>query len=365
MTFFDSQHQRAALVLTLLGVGLAIALAPYATGLIAVPVLYVVWRPVHGPLSRIIGKRLAALAMVALTIVLVVLPGISIVGLLVDRAQSMASQLASGPLLSRIRDLEIGPLDVGSRLVAMSEQVLTWLGSNALRLVGTATRFALNLVLALFGLYYLLINGGEVWSGVRPYIPFSEVNAERLRMRFKDVTTSTVIGTGLTAVAQGTAVAMSFVLTGLADPLFWGVVTLVFAILPVLGSGMVWIPAVAVHLIGGNIGAGVFMLVWNLTATGIIDYAIRPLVFNRFAQIHPLITLVGAVAGVSYFGLLGLLVGPLALTYFFEIVRMYREEYVTGGSGSGFTAEQPVPALVVAPSDFAQTKGPPVGGPSL
>lgn len=352
MTFFDSRHQRAALVLTLLAIALAIALAPYASGLIAVPVLYVVLRPLHAPVSRIVGVRLASLLMVALTVVLIVLPGISIVGLLVDRAQSMAGELISGPVLRRLRDLEFGPFDVGSRLVALSEQVVTWLGSNALRLVGTATRFALNLVLALFGLYYLLINGGEVWAAVRPYIPFSETNAEKLRMRFRDVTTSTVIGTGLTAVAQAIAVSMSFLLTGLTDPLFWGVVTLVFAILPVLGSGMVWIPGVAVHVIGGHPGAAFFMLAWNLAATGLIDYGIRPMVFNRFAQIHPLITLVGAVAGVSYFGLLGLLVGPLALTYFFEIVRMYREEHVETGTVTGF------------PEDYAPAQAPVVEEPS-
>ncbi|MGE0441668.1 MAG: hypothetical protein AB7S39_14370, partial [Gemmatimonadales bacterium] len=70
----------------------------------------------------------------------------------------------------------------------------------------------------------------------------------------------------------------------------------------------------------------------------------RPLVFNRFAQVHPLVTLVGAIAGVSYFGLLGLLIGPLAISYFFEILRMYRDEFVPAGSQSGFTAEFPVPA---------------------
>jgi predicted PurR-regulated permease PerM len=356
MTFFDSKHQRAALVLSLLGIGLAIALTPYATGLIAVPVLYVVLGPVFRILSRLIGRRFAAVAVVVLTVLLVVLPGLSIVGLLVDRAQEMARQVTAGPLLDRLSGLRFGPFEVGPRLVALSEQIVTWLGSNALKLVGTATRFALNLLLALFGLYYLLLNGQEVWVAVRPYIPFSEANAEKLRTRFRDVTTSTVIGTGLTALAQGVAVALSFAFTGLSDPLFWGVVTIVFAILPVLGSGMIWIPAVAVLAIGGRLGAAMFVTIWNLAATGVIDYGMRPLVFNRFAQIHPLITLVGAVAGVSYLGLLGLLVGPLALSYFFEILRMYREEYVPVGTSSGFTAE--FPAAAGLPRDLAEPTPP-------
>jgi predicted PurR-regulated permease PerM len=361
MPFFDSRHQRAALLLTLLAVGLAIALAPYATGLIAVPVLAVVMGPMHRRLASVLGPRTAAVVVVLLTIVVIVIPGVSVVGLLVGQAQSMAGQVATGPLLDRLAQLRIGPFDVGSELASVGKQVVAWLGTNALRLVGTATRFTLNLLLTLFGLYYLLLTGPRVWSAVRPYIPFSDANAEKLRERFRAVTTSTVIGTGLTALFQGIAVALSFAFTGLANPVFWGVLTIVFAILPVVGSGLVWIPAVAVLLFDDRIGAAAFVALWNLGATGIIDYVIRPLVFNRFAQIHPMVTLIGAVAGVSYFGLLGLLVGPLAISYFFEIVRMYREEHVPAGSESGFTAEHPIapaPTLAAAPVG----EGPPAPG---
>lgn len=351
MTFFDSRHQRAALLILLLGVGLAVALAPYATGLIAVPVLYVIFAPVYRRLERVMVSRLAAGVAVLLSVLFIVLPGLSLIGLLVDRAQAMASTVAAGPLLQRLSQLQIGPFDLGARLVAIGEQVVTWLGGNALRLLGTASRFALNLLLALFGLYYLLLSGPEVWRAVRPYIPFSGPQADRLRDRFKDVTTSTVIGTGLTAAAQGVTVGLAFAFTGLPDPVFWGVVTFIFSILPVVGSGMIWIPAVLALALDHRFGAAAFMAGWNLAATGLIDYVIRPMVFRRFAQIHPIITLVGAIAGVSYFGILGLIVGPLALSYFFEILRMYREEHLPPGSASGFTAEQPIPQRLAPPAE--------------
>jgi predicted PurR-regulated permease PerM len=120
------------------------------------------------------------------------------------------------------------------------------------------------------------------------------------------------------------------------------VVTVVLSILPVVGSGMVWGPGIAVLLVGHRPGAAAFLAIWSLIASGAIDYVFRPLVFNRFAQVHPLITLVGAIAGVGYFGLLGILVGPLALSYFFEILRMYRAEFVPSGSESGFTEDHPI-----------------------
>ncbi len=102
-----------------------------------------------------------------------------------------------------------------------------------------------------------------------------------------------------------------------------------FSMLPVVGSGMVWAPAALVLVTRGHTGAGIGMLVWGLGVATLVDYLIRPYVSNRYAQIHPLITLAGAIAGVSYLGIVGLLIGPLALSYFFELLTMYQKEYLT------------------------------------
>jgi len=177
-------------------------------------------------------------------------------------------------------------------------------------------------------LVYLLLRPGETWAAVRPYIPFSAQNTEKLRQRFRDVTTSTIIGTGLTAAIQGTLVGLGFALAGIPNALFWGVVTMVFAILPVVGSGLVWAPAALALYFDHRYGAAIGLAVWGAIVVGNVDYVIRPMVFRRWANIHPLVTLIGALAGVPYFGILGLLIGPLALSYFFELIRMYREEYL-------------------------------------
>src|SRR5437660_948795 len=98
-------------------------------------------------------------------------------------------------------------------------------------ILGAAPRLALNLVIALFGLYYLLLRTGETWKSVLPYIPFSKSNADKLRVRFQNVTISTIIGTGLTAVIQGSMVGGGFAVVGLANAVFWGVVATVLAVL--------------------------------------------------------------------------------------------------------------------------------------
>ena len=328
MPFLDTNHQRAALVLIVLGIALLVAFVPFATGLVGIPVLYVVFEPVHRWLTRRLSPRFAAAIVVLLALFLIVVPGVSFAGLIVAQAQEIAGGVVQSPLLTRLSQLQIRNFDIGAQLADLGGKLVTWIGTSAFGLIGTATRLALNLTISLFGLYYLLLRPGETWQAVRPYIPFSAENAELLRQRFRNVTVSTVVGTGLVAAIQGVMVGLGFWAAGLSNALFWGVVTVVLAILPVVGSALVWGPGVIALAIGGQYGWAVALALWGILAVGNVDYIVRPIVFRRWANIHPIVTLLGALAGVPYFGILGLLIGPLALSYFFELIGMYRSEYL-------------------------------------
>jgi len=328
MPFLDTNHQRAALVLIVLGIALLVAFVPFATGLVGIPVLYVVFEPVHRWLTRRLSPRFAAAIVVLLALFLIVVPGVSFAGLIVAQAQEIAGGVVQSPLLTRLSQLQIRDFDIGAQLADLGGKLVTWIGTSAFGLIGTATRLALNLTISLFGLYYLLLRPGETWQAVRPYIPFSAENAELLRQRFRNVTVSTVVGTGLVAAIQGVMVGLGFWAAGLSNALFWGVVTVVLAILPVVGSALVWGPGVIALAIGGQYGWAVALALWGILAVGNVDYIVRPIVFRRWANIHPIVTLLGALAGVPYFGILGLLIGPLALSYFFELIGMYRSEYL-------------------------------------
>jgi predicted PurR-regulated permease PerM len=329
MPLIDTNHGRAAVLVLLLGAALVIALAPYATGIIGIPVLYAVFAPVHDWLGMRMRPRLAAVLVVVLALFLIVVPGVSFAGLVVGQAQEIAGSVIRNPVLGRLRELKLGGIDLGPRLADLGTQVVAWLGSSAFGLVGTATRLALNLTISLFGLFYLLLQPQETWEAAQPYIPFSTKNTEKLRQRFRDVTSATIVGTGLTAAVQGLLVGIGFWLTGLPNAVFWGVVTMVFAILPVVGSGLVWGPGALALIVSGRGLPGVLLAIWGAVVVGNVDYVVRPRIFKRWAHIHPLVTLLGALAGVPFFGILGLLIGPLALSYFFELVKMYREEYLS------------------------------------
>jgi predicted PurR-regulated permease PerM len=340
MPFLDTERQRAAWLVLALGLALLVALWPFSTGLVGAPVLYVVMAPVHRWLTRWLSPRVAAAVVIVLGILLILGPGLSLVGLVATEAQDMATGVIRSPLLARISRIRVGPYQVGAQLEQIGSQVVSFIGASALGLIGTATRAGIQLTIAFFGLYYLLIAPEATWRAVRPFIPFSAASAEILRRRFGDVTVSTLVGTGVTAAVQGIAVGVAFWVVGLSNPLFWGVVTVIFAILPVVGSGLVWGPGAAALVMDGRWGAAIGLAIWGLVVVGNVDNVIRPIVFRRWAQIHPFVTVIGAFIGLRYFGLLGLLIGPLAISYFFELIRMYRVEYLDEKEDVEISAEQ-------------------------
>ncbi len=349
MVMFDLKQQRAAALIFLLGAGIVIAVWPYITGLIWAPVLYIICAPFHRWLTRWMPAAAAAGVVIVVAILVVVVPLGSLVGLIAGEAAGVAQGVIASSVLDRVRELRVGPFDVGAQLNALVSRALSLLGTGALTVLSTVARMGMQLTIAFFGLFYLLCDRGGAWETLGPIIPFSPENRERLRQRFHDVTVSTLIGTFATATIQGICVGLAFWATGLPYAIFWGVVTIIVAILPVVGSGMVWAPAVIYLALNQRWVMAVLLAAWGIVIVGNVDNVIRPWVFRRYARIHPFLTVIGAFAGIKLFGLLGLLVGPLVLSYFFELIRMDRAEYLEPPREPELEATSSPPLTELAP----------------
>src|SRR2546428_2462240 len=145
MPLIDTNHQRAALLVLLLGVALVIALTPYATGLIGIPVLYAIFAPVHEWLSMRMRPKLAATVVVLLALFLIVVPGVSFAGLIVNQAQGIAGGVIQSPLLGRLKELRLGGIGPGPRPRVPRARGGGLVGSSGVRLVGSAPGPALQL----------------------------------------------------------------------------------------------------------------------------------------------------------------------------------------------------------------------------
>lgn len=327
MTFLREPRDRAGFLILVLGAAVLLAIAPFASGLLGAGVLYVIFVKPYRRLSRTINPGLAAALTLTVALVVIALPLGWLIGVVIAQAPDALKGLQSSEVFARVGQFRIGNLEVGAELAKASGTIASWLSARLFSFVGSATSAVLNLVIAFFGLYYMLRSHGETWPAIRRYIPFSSRTADALRDRFFSVTEATLLGTMLIAVIQGSLVGTGFWLVDLPDPFFWGTATAIASILPVLGTSLVWLPAVLVLIVQDRYGAAITMLVIGAGIASNIDNLIRPLVYRRVSHIHPMITLVGAFAGVKAFGLLGVLLGPLAIAYLFALIAFYREEY--------------------------------------
>ena len=317
----------ATVVIAGLGVAIGAAVLPFLFGLLGAPILAVMFGPLHRWMHERTGPKRAAAAVVATAVIAVFLPAIGISLLLISELPAVLASPEMNRVIAALAKLHVGPFDFGEQLAAASTDFVTWLSRQAMALIGGLTFVAINLLIAFLGLYFLLRQDGAVWAFVKRYVPFSPETAERLRVRFHDLTHATILGIGATALAQGLVVGGGFALVGLGHPLLWGAVTGVTSVLPVFGSSLVWLPATVILLVDRRFADATLMGAIGLLIASNIDNVIRPMIFRRVSDVHPLITVVGAFAGMRYFGLLGLLLGPLALVYFVELVRAYDHDF--------------------------------------
>ena len=319
---------RAAAILIVLGFCILWALTPFAPGILGAAIFYVLTiSAFRGMVARRVPRSLAATVMLLAVLLVILIPGGALVTVLIDEIPQAIRGLDAGPLIQKVQGLRIGPVNVGEQLARASGSMGSWVSARILGAVGGAARGTLNLLIALLGLYYLLMSAEDVWPKVKRYLPFTDDDSEDLRNKFYEVTMATVMGVFVVAIVQGVLVGTAFAVLGLPNPIVWGTVTAFTSVLPLFGSALVWLPGSIALFALGDVGKAIGLAVFGGVVVSNIDNIMRPIVSRRVGNLHPLTTLLGAFAGIEYIGLLGVLLGPLAITWFFELLLIYDKVY--------------------------------------
>jgi predicted PurR-regulated permease PerM len=259
----------------------------------------------------------------------------------VREASDAVRSWRAGEAFTWLSRTPLGSLDITKDIVNSATNVFTWLSSRAFALFGSLTATMLNVVIALFGVYYLLVGGGPLWVRVKRLLPLPQHVSDLLAVRFVEVTEALLLGTVLTAILQGTIVGGAFALFELHPAVFWGFVTACVSVLPLFGSALVWLPGVAILLIEHRVGAAVSLFLVGAVLASNLDNVVRLFLFRRVSGIHPMLTLVGAFAGIRLFGVIGALLGPLILSYLFELLTIYEQTMAAAATPLPTVPDQP------------------------
>jgi predicted PurR-regulated permease PerM len=180
-----------------------------------------------------------------------------------------------------------------------------------------------------FSLYFMLIYGRTMEDKLYEYVPLKDSNVDLIGEDINRTIHASVIGIPLIALIQGVVGLVGYLILGVRDPLLWFAVTCITAMLPVVGAALAYVPLAIIFFAQGDNWRGVGMLIWGFLFVGLVDNLFRFLLNKRLGNIHPLITVFGVIAGISLFGFIGLIFGPMLLSLFIVLLKVYSNEFIS------------------------------------
>lgn len=297
---------------------------------------YVFLKPVYSFLrARGLGKVPSGCATLAIGALLIGIPCVFALKLMAGEAASLYSQAqlsgqidqlgkAVGNISTAVPQLG-SPDQLSADFTKTAMATALYAQSLVFGWVQGMGKVALDLLIAVFTLYYLLVSE-EKLGKIRNYLPFSAKNTDLMVSESKKVLYSSVLVTGLMAVIQAVPLTLVFIYFNVPGAVFLGIIAALLTCVPFTGIPVVWIPVAIIEALSGNTGAAL-----GITAVGLVIAVIenfRPMLQNRIGKIHPLVSLLGVIVGVPYFGILGFLIGPILLSLALLSARMFKEEYL-------------------------------------
>ncbi|MGI4883411.1 MAG: AI-2E family transporter [Janthinobacterium lividum] len=327
-----TSHQRFIMLivtLVLLGVLTVFGLLQYLTAFLGAGILYVVLRPWFTALVHKRGWNRAFVTVLLLlfAVVVLVIPFFALTSLLIDRIQTLAQNTDQILLVVQRMERKVG-LQVTQE--ANVRQLLQQGAARVSQWIPTLASSVLNVVvvvgLMLFTLYYLFMQEEAFLAGLHRYLPFREKTMNELSDSLRNNVNANVLGQILVALVQGILTGLTLWIFKVPDPLFWTLVAFFMAFIPVLGTPLVWGPAALYQFAQGQTTQGIGILVVGLVVIINADNVLRIWLAKSMGDIHPWITLVGLTLGVEIFGIVGLVIGPLLLSYFIVLMHVFARE---------------------------------------
>ncbi len=190
--------------------------------------------------------------------------------------------------------------------------------------------FFSTIVMMYFFLYFMLINVNRIEASMVILLPFRKDKIKMLGEELKTQTFSNAFGIPLIAVAQGLLSYIIYIITGVPEAGFWAVLTGLASVIPIVGTGIIWLPISIYFFVIGSNWQGVVVIIWCALIMGSMDNVIRFLLAKRMADVHPIVTVLGLLVGVKYLGITGLIFGPLLISYFLILLKIYYSDYQKG-----------------------------------
>ncbi len=319
-----------ALIL-LLGVVLFYQLYSFFPALLGALTLYILLRNQFNYLSekRKWKKGAAALLLMFVSLIAILFPVYLLVQMLSGKIAFALQH--SGEVVTSLQQLAA---DIEQRysITILSDANInklgSWLAGLLPQILGATFNTVSTTFFLYFILYFLFVNGQSLEKVLLEYSPFKDENTGLLEKEVHTMVVANAVGIPVVACAQGIVGLIGYWIIGVPDPFFWFGVTCIAGMLPVIGAALAYIPLILIFLADGQYGQAIAMALFGFGIIGTVDNVLRFTLLRRIGDVHPLNTVFGVIAGLSLFGFIGLIFGPLLISLLLLLIRIYVSEFV-------------------------------------
>lgn len=328
MSIFNIKQRNNIILasIVVLGCFLLYALSDLFSSILGAIVLFTIFRPFYLWMAdkRRFNPSLAAVIIIVISLTVIVIPFLFISIMVIGKISNINREsLQIDKWTQKIDDFTAANLGQPK----FAENTLQKLGAYVADLFPSLLSSAANIVLTLlvmyFLLYFMFVQRREFEQTLLKYAPFREQHALKFATELRNSTYSNVLGQGVIAITQGALLANGFWIFNIPDPVFWGVIGAFISFLPVVGAPTLCIPASIILYANGNKLQGVILLLYGILFIGNVDNVLRMVINRRVGNTHPIITVIGVFIGLPLFGILGLVFGPVLLSYFLLLLEIY------------------------------------------
>ena len=309
---------------------------PYLGAVVVAATFAVIFHPLYRRLVGLRGGResiAAALATVCVLIV-VILPLAWFGWQLFQETRAVYLQVSDPTTSFSSALFSLSQQRLGTFLPSVdfdqyTEQALQWLLEHTGQLFASIAKLSINIFLSLIALFYLLRDGERLRARLIALSPLWDTHDRLISKRLHDAINSVIKGSLLVALIQGIATGTGLALFEVPNPVLWGSIAIIAALIPSLGTAIVLTPAILYLYLTNQWWQSAGLLIWGATAVGLIDNLLGPALIGRSIKIHPLLILLAVLGGLSFFGPLGFILGPLVVSLLFAVLDIYERMYVT------------------------------------
>jgi len=223
-----------------------------------------------------------------------------------------------------------------------TQKITGWIAATLPKLLGATLNTLLSVVMMYFILYFMLTEGRKMEASSQQWMPLKDENTLMLKKDLNGMVLSNAIGIPLIAIAQGIVGVIGYIIIGVPQPWFWFVITIIGAMLPVIGAAVAYIPIAILLFATGDTTRGIIMIFFGFLIIGTTDNLFRFWLQKKLGDVHPLITAFGVIIGINLFGFIGLIFGPILISLFLLLIKVYVNEFSLHKRGINKTVDDAV-----------------------